>query len=407
MCALSPLCPHFPPGGGGLYSLALNIHTDAAPTDLPAMQNARVELLTLFFRRCNFQIPLENQPIGPTLLLLIKARQRKSCEFIPLINVTNAIDGRDLEIDNTRVKLNAELTLDIGATSKKRNSDFNHIAETFARAVRALVISYALVSSADPIESAWRNYNAEQQRIATAEAFSRARSKSNYRPHSRAMDAELLVRSDWTRAPHAEPDLTLAQIIATVEQRHTLWPTLQEFRTMGKGGKPSPGDWKAAGKGNPPNKPWPLSCALFFRNSHIGPEKNAPNNPGNGSSKTKANASLTDRSVKTTGPVDSKCCDAANPRASFLASSVFTFSTPLFALSNILRYNRAQSMCAGGPTFLCSVAFVPPWGVDAAGQTMNKSYRASLRLNPRPNQQLRALCVVFYPARRPTQPRQA
>ena len=83
------------------------------------MQNERVELLSIFFERYNFQIPLGNQPSDPTLLLIIKARQRKSCEFIPLSKVSNAIDGRGLKIDNARVKLSAELTLELGATSKK------------------------------------------------------------------------------------------------------------------------------------------------------------------------------------------------------------------------------------------------------------------------------------------------
>ena len=205
--------------------------------DLPAMQNRRVGLLNKFSERYNFQIPLENPPSDPTLLLIIKAHQRKSCEFIPLSKVSNAIDGRDLKIDNTRVKLNADLTLDLGTTSKKRPSDFNQSPETFIHAVRVLMTTYALVSAGDPIESTWCTYNASQQHVSTVETFSRASSKANYQFHSRVMESELLVRSEWTRVSHAEPTLSLAQIIANVAQRHTLWPTLQEFRSLGKGAR--------------------------------------------------------------------------------------------------------------------------------------------------------------------------
>ena len=222
--------------------------------DLPAIQNKRVELLSLFFSRYNFQIPLENQPIDPTLLLVIKAHQRRSCEFLPLSKITNAIDGRDLKIDNTRVRLNAELTLDLGATAKKRASDFNHNAETFLHAVRVLMMTYALVSAGDPIETTWCTYNAAYQHISTVETYSRASAKANYQQYSRVMESELLVRQEWTRVSHAEPTLSLAQIIATVSLRHTLWPTLQEFRTLGKGGgkstNPPPGIPKV------PKKPW-------------------------------------------------------------------------------------------------------------------------------------------------------
>ena len=225
-------------------------------TDLPATQNRRVELLNKFFERYNFQIPLENQPSDPALLLVIKAHQRKSCEFIPLSKITNAVDGRDLKIDNTRVKLNAELTLDLGTTSKKRTSDFQNSPETFVHAVRVLMISYALVSVTDPIEDTWCSYNAAQQHISTVETFSRASSKANFSMFSRVMDAEMSVRSEWTRVSQAESSLSLSQIIATVAQRYTLWPALHEFRSLGKGFRSNQNLSQHEGKGAGKKKPW-------------------------------------------------------------------------------------------------------------------------------------------------------
>ena len=215
----------------------------------------------------NFQIPLGNQPIDPALLIIIKAHQRKSRELKPLSKITNAIDGRYLKIDNTRARLNAEPSRRIAATSKKRASDFGSSSETFIHAVRVLMTGYAMVPSKDPLGNTWCSFNAAQQHISTVEARPRASSESNHQMFHRVMGAEMSVRSEWARVPHAETSLSLSQIIATVSQRHTLWPTFQEFRAHGKGrpgGNPIGAPPHVDPKGEGRRKPWTREQRQLF-----------------------------------------------------------------------------------------------------------------------------------------------
>ena len=89
---------------------------------------------------------------------------------------------------------------------------------------------YAIVSMADERGSEWCNLEAALAHVSTVENLSRANSKSSGNMHSRIVEAEAAVRSEWQKLGQAQPRISLTAIIDVISQRHAIWPLLSEFR---------------------------------------------------------------------------------------------------------------------------------------------------------------------------------
>ena len=140
------------------------------------------------------------------------------------------------------MKLNAELTLELGTTATKRTSDFNIRSDASVHSARVLMMTYAFGSYGRPDPK----HIAFAQRCTTTYSrrreAPRANSRCYYQMRPQAMEAGMAARCEWARASRSETTHHLSQIIETGAHRRPLWPTLQEFRVLGKGGKTSLGD---------------------------------------------------------------------------------------------------------------------------------------------------------------------
>ena len=65
--------------------------------------------------------------------------------------------------------------------------------------------------------------------VSTVENLSRANSKAAGPMHGRIVEAEAVVRSEWTKLGQAQPGISLTAIIDVISQRHAIWPLLSEF----------------------------------------------------------------------------------------------------------------------------------------------------------------------------------
>ena len=129
--------------------------------------------------------------------------------------------------------------LDENANFARGNSDFNSSAENFGHAVRTLMFGYALVSAADATGHEWCNIEAAMSHIAAVEYMSRLNSKCAYALHSRILEIEMTIRTEWGRVCQHEPAFSLTDAVALTAQRR-LWPCVSEFKPVkgkGKGGK--------------------------------------------------------------------------------------------------------------------------------------------------------------------------
>ena len=203
------------------------------------------DLLTAFTTRYNFSLPLEIQPSDNTLLLVAKMHDRRSGEFIPLSKISAAADVRDLRLEPTRI-MGTPLFLDQNTANNRIKSDFLASPESFLHAVRVLMHTYTLVSSRDPPERTWCNLTAALSHVSIVEQMSRANSKANHILQQRLQEAEMSVRTEWTRVLHADPRMSLGDAILAVGQRHSIWPLMSEFKIL----KPPPiGNVKGGPKG--------------------------------------------------------------------------------------------------------------------------------------------------------------
>ena len=199
-----------------------------------------------FSPRFSFSLPLEVQLSDNTLLIIARLHERRSGEFVPLSKVSAANDARDLKIEPTRIK-GTPFLVDTNATSSRHKSDFLASPESFLHAIRVLMNTYVLASVFDPPERMWCPLTAALAHVAVVEQMSRANSKANYALQQRLQEAEMSVRTEWTRVLQADPRLTLGDAIQIVGQRHSIWPLMSEFRTVknvdaGKGTGKNKGD---------------------------------------------------------------------------------------------------------------------------------------------------------------------
>lgn len=144
------------------------------------------------------------------------------------------IDSRDSYSEP--LKLGKHLPINLDDAYKRKNSDFHTSPESFAHAVRVLMLGYALVSAADG-ERPWCSLGAALKRISTVENLSRISAKSGHVCHHKIVEAEMNVRCEWTRIAQAETILRLSDVIEIVGQRFAIWPISAELK--GVGGKGS------------------------------------------------------------------------------------------------------------------------------------------------------------------------
>ena len=204
----------------------------AAGLGLSPAQDKRRGLFIAFSARYQISLQLEHQPIETTLNILIKRHAIKPAEFVPLAKVLNLCDGRDTISEP--LKLGKHIQIDIGGATKKRFSDFGSSPEAFLRAVRILLLGYALVSAADPTPRC--SLDAAQRYISCVEAVSRLSAKSHHANHQKILDADMSARIEWTRVAQAEPSLNLGDIIEIAANKHTIWPIAADLKgTKGDG----------------------------------------------------------------------------------------------------------------------------------------------------------------------------
>ena len=92
--------------------------------------------------------------------------------------------------------------------------------------------TYTLVSPRGPPERTWCSYAAALTHIAIVEQMSRANSKANRALQQRPQEAEMSVRTEWTRVLQADPRMTSGDAILLVGQRRSIWPLVSEFKTV-------------------------------------------------------------------------------------------------------------------------------------------------------------------------------
>ena len=181
---------------------------------------------------------LENQPSENTIGALINLHKRRSAEFSPLTRVTNALDNKEFRSEPTRIK-GTPLMIDDNGNAGRKPSDFGATADTFARAVRTLMLGYALVSAADAAGHEWFLLNAAMEHITTAEYNSRLYSNCNYALHNKLMGIEMSIRSEWARVCQHDPRFSLGDAAVPTSQRQ-FWPFASEFKTAKGNGKGGP-----------------------------------------------------------------------------------------------------------------------------------------------------------------------
>ena len=91
-----------------------------------------------------------------TLALLLGINKRRPGEFIPLSEITNALDNKERRSEPTRTRGTPSIIDDDGSI-ERRAADFNASPEILPHAVRALMFGYALVSAAGAPCAEWRN----------------------------------------------------------------------------------------------------------------------------------------------------------------------------------------------------------------------------------------------------------
>ena len=189
----------------------------------------------MFFEKYGWLIGLGNQPSDSTLGILLNLHKRRSAEFAPLSRVANALGNKEYRVEPTRIK-GTPLMLDDNTISLKRNSDFNRTAETFIHAVRTLMYGYALVSAADATGHERCDLNATMAHITAVGYYSRLNSKRNNTPHSRLIEIEMAIRTEWRMVFQQDRRFSIGEAVAFTGQRK-LRPFISEFRPVKGGGK--------------------------------------------------------------------------------------------------------------------------------------------------------------------------
>ena len=147
--------------------------------------------------------------------------------------MTSLSEFKNIRTDQRKIALSrgAEIVFDREPNQSKRNNDFLHPGECLIAAVRTLMYGYVIVSSRDPEGQMWCDLDAGLSHISTVEHFLRLNTKNGIGLRQKIVDAEMAVRMEWTRVQQLNPDMSLSEIISTVTNRHTIWPSIGEFRT--------------------------------------------------------------------------------------------------------------------------------------------------------------------------------
>ena len=72
--------------------------------------------------------------------------------------------------------------------------------------------------------------------IAVVEYYSRLNSKCHYALHSRLMEIEMNIRTEWARVCQRDSRFSLGDAVVLTAQRQ-FWPLASEFKTVKGGGK--------------------------------------------------------------------------------------------------------------------------------------------------------------------------
>ena len=199
--------------------------------EIPSANDKRASLIRAFFARYSFKLDLMNQPSEQTLAILIKLHQGKSAEFVPMSKVSNFFDNKEIRIEPTRIQ-GTPLLIDPQGLNQKNKATFNISPENFTHCVRVLMLGYVLVSANDPPNDQWCTLEAAMAHIDSVEHYSRMDSGVNHALHSRIMQAEMTIRTEWARVCQYDPKFSLGDAINLIGRRHQLWPCVTEFRTV-------------------------------------------------------------------------------------------------------------------------------------------------------------------------------
>ena len=206
---------------------------DSDMTNTQVLATKKTDLLEEFFSRYDWRLPLDLTPSEATFQILARVHSRRSLEFIPLSRVSSAADTRDVTVDHVRIKgTNGDLLIDPARSLNKRNSDFNKNNDTFNHSVKILMYGYVLVSCADNREAMWCPLQSAMKHITTVENQSRIAARLGAGLNSKIAEAEMTVRREWREVGQAEPSFSLATVIELVCQRHSIWPSALELRTV-------------------------------------------------------------------------------------------------------------------------------------------------------------------------------
>ena len=191
----------------------------------------RIDLLTAFRAKYNYNLEYDSQPSDNTLSLIVKQRAKRTIEFAPLSRVTSSADGRHSIIESIRLGKASPFLVDASMLNVGGggSSEFNKTPENFTHAVRILLYNYALFPASDPPANTWCSLDADRAHISTVEHYSRLSTAAGGALGARIMEAEMTIRSEWAKVHRKEPGLSLSDVITIVSQSK-LRPLTYEFR---------------------------------------------------------------------------------------------------------------------------------------------------------------------------------
>ena len=137
---------------------------------------------------------------------MVRAHSRRAAEFIPLSKAVGAADDQISPLEPLRMSKASPILIDANLVQVgKRSGDFAKSPGCFVRAVRILMMAYALVPSKGPVDATRCSLEAAQAHLSTVEHFSRINITHNRALRHRILECEMTARQDWNRIAQQNP----------------------------------------------------------------------------------------------------------------------------------------------------------------------------------------------------------